>query len=1534
MTPLPPTPAHPFPPPPPLPSGPGLDQLARLDQPGGMLEPALLDQMRDDCGAAARPPTSLPDLPAERSSGGAAARPPALPPAARVGRGDTGNSPVDPPPRPPTRVGSGDSGPEGLVDPLPRRDAQDEARGSLSLRSADLLSPPEVCGSLATGRADPLRAPPSAQPALLSAGADRAPRPRPALSRVASTAKPKPERRRARGARGLSASAASAHVRSPTAPALACPPCDHPAHPYPAPRDSREPREPREAHPHPPMHPPSRSDDLGRAETAAFVAPSHRCPFPSQPGSSSPAPDQTSPAPSHPPPSPGLAAQPSDPEPQTNSPQPGRDCRRRASSHVWASDALLPPPSARRATTPVVEHLDALSSGEPVPRGPRSPPPDAQLAWGRPRTSTTSRPLRVLVLFAGPCEAASNLPACLREAGCDVTAIDTKLGGSAHDVLRRMVADRLLERIRASEFEAVFIATPCSSYSVRHDPQLRTRDDPEGDVTAPPAWRAYVAKHNLLAQFTARAVDACRITTTPVALENPSDRGDTSSPASWPAFSDHGSLWRMPAIAAALGAYAATFSTFAQCSLSSLAQKWTTIAAAGALSPALAGLGHPRYGCAHGKERHSQTLSGYDELGRSRAGQAAAYPAPMNDLLTSAVVAAALARRRQRDATPTSSGGQARSSALPPAPPPAQEGRVADGPALGQVAHFACEAARHVPQRFAHRSHHVPAHRDELRAEPFPGELCSPVVSSKPTSTCKALRRRPLPKGRSACGWTGCCSDPAPAPKPPADIPIADLFLEGVYASEVLSWFALADVAVAAIRQGRRPAPIPTRVIGQDQLQPWARGIVWDCRNHLACMPVARSTRRTSFPGSRQLDRAEVRRVASLLDWHDHDIIDQIGEGGLEPRSECSLDIVLTFHHESLLSEIDMAEASVASHIGEEWVDAPVRHLPFVPCRLQPRGVVLQHRTRLLPDGVTLEEYEKPRITSDSSFGGEDSVNAAIPDKERSVVLPSAQSLGRGWAIAQSAFPAPSLADPDPVHVEGYCIDAESAYSFCPIQEADLWTQCFCWWDSSASAGVAVDRRLGFGGAFAPNRFERISTFVAAYAQHLQTEFDSAQPLPPSTQTFVAEREGLQALGKLPPGPAQLSPKFLQVFMDDFTGVAATDLVHPPSSVAHITVQPEHMVAAGCSPAHPDSRVHVHARLTILALTTLGLHAAPHKVACGTPLPALGLLMDGRAQLIRCPEGKRRAVLADASSQHAAALSGGDVDRARARRLVGRLANLAQVAPELRGFLHGGYAVAEAAWPGGGGRRGHGHLHLRSGSPAHEGWLSLLSQAQTILGADTGVQMAPRTVALPRHLHGTLTSVTDASGEDGFGGYGFLADRPKEVFLLSQPWPDFALLALQASSDPDQARLRDAVSPLALPHLSMPAAELFAQLALPIAVSRLSPCSAVFAVGDCGPAAGVLADLHSRNAQMRVLSAVATAQPWPWVSAKVPREANVDADRLSHPSLAEAVAADAEAADLVVTPLVLLDEDWGLLREAIEASSGGQRRRQKRRRSH
>eukprot|EP00965_Chrysotila_dentata_P084581 2791862-Pleurochrysis_carterae.AAC.1 len=63
-------------------------------------------------------------------------------------------------------------------------------------------------------------------------------------------------------------------------------------------------------------------------------------------------------------------------------------------------------------------------------------------------------------------------------------------------------------------------------------------------------------------------------------------------------------------------------------------------------------------------------------------------------------------------------------------------------------------------------------------------------------------------------------------------------------------------------------------------MAPWARGVVGDCRDPTRCEPVRRFTRDTTFPGRRQIDRAELRRMARELAWHDEDIIAQAGEGG------------------------------------------------------------------------------------------------------------------------------------------------------------------------------------------------------------------------------------------------------------------------------------------------------------------------------------------------------------------------------------------------------------------------------------------------------------------------------------------------------------------------------------------------------------------------------------------------------------------------------------------------------------------------------
>jgi hypothetical protein len=264
------------------------------------------------------------------------------------------------------------------------------------------------------------------------------------------------------------------------------------------------------------------------------------------------------------------------------------------------------------------------------------------------------------------------------------------------------------------------------------------------------------------------------------------------------------------------------------------------------------------------------------------------------------------------------------------------------------------------------------------------------------------------------------------------------------------------------------------------------------------------------------------------------------------------------------------AAAAVEKDWAEEWASAPVRHLPFVPCRVLPRNVIMQERVRLLPgetaDGrPRIEAYDKPRITQNSSHGGDDSVNAGVDDDETFVQLPTVQRFARGWAICDTA------GELGGARAEGYVVDAESAYRFCVVQRADWWTQCFMWWGADGRAGVCVDRRLGFGGAYAPNRFERISTLCAAYAQRLQAQFDASQPPPAAARRWSAMRRTRQERGELPAAAAQAAPRYLQVFIDDFTGAALNDEVEPPPEVIDIAIDERNSTSMGAAPAPPRS---------------------------------------------------------------------------------------------------------------------------------------------------------------------------------------------------------------------------------------------------------------------------------------------------------------------------------------------------------------------------
>ena len=89
---------------------------------------------------------------------------------------------------------------------------------------------------------------------------------------------------------------------------------------------------------------------------------------------------------------------------------------------------------------------------------------------------------------------------------------------------------------------------------------------------------------------------------------------------------------------------------------------------------------------------------------------------------------------------------------------------------------------------------------------------------------------------------------------------------------------------------------------------------------------------------------------------------------------------------------------------------------------------------------------------------------------------------------------------------------------------------------------------------------------------------------------------------------------------------------------------------------------------------------------------------------------------------------------------------------------------------------------------------------------------------------------TDASGEDGVGGYAFHADQPDVAFVVAEPWPADIAAALAEGS---RAR-SECTSGADL--ASMPLAELFGSFAVASAVRRVLPVAAVTAVSDCAPA--------------------------------------------------------------------------------------------------
>ena len=170
-------------------------------------------------------------------------------------------------------------------------------------------------------------------------------------------------------------------------------------------------------------------------------------------------------------------------------------------------------------------------------------------------------------------------------------------------------------------------------------------------------------------------------------------------------------------------------------------------------------------------------------------------------------------------------------------------------------------------------------------------------------------------------------------------------------------------------------------------------------------------------------------------------------------------------------------------------------------------------------------------------------------------------------------------------------------------------------------------------------------------------------------------------------------------------------------------------------------------------------------------------------------------------------------------------------------------------------------------------WIGFLDVLAELVGTNSGVSIAPERSFPPRDHPGAITVTSDASGIDGVGGYVFHAAHPLDVWIVSELWPADILLALRTAAAGDGTG----------PSLSMPAAELFGSVAIASAVSTAigSPPSAVHAITDCAPAASAINATTSGVHQLRRILRIARSCAPLWLGVAIPREANVDADRLT-----------------------------------------------------
>ena len=366
-----------------------------------------------------------------------------------------------------------------------------------------------------------------------------------------------------------------------------------------------------------------------------------------------------------------------------------------------------------------------------------------------------------------------------------------------------------------------------------------------------------------------------------------------------------------------------------------------------------------------------------------------------------------------------------------------------------------------------------------------------------------------------------------------------------------------------------------------------------------------------------------------------------------------------------------------------------------------------------------------------------------------------------------------------------------------------------------------------------------------------------------------------------------------QAYIDDVQGTALLDTVRPPPELSHIGIGAENTRGLGGVAAPDDSRLAVHARITIDSLRQAGFVDAP-KTTAGDRSAGLGFRVTcphyavgttpARDGGVDCPELKQRKLCDDAIAFRTAAACNGSINGRSVEAWVGRLGHMSQIFPSLLMHMDYAYRVARAGTKTIKGRviRAAPFVHIK-GELAN-GFIQYCNAVLDEIGENKPRPLLPQACFPPPTSPLALIVVTDASGADGFGGFAYFASNPGRLLTFSEEWPARVKQAL-ANAGASSALARNAPDGL---RLSMPCAELFGAYAIgeaalhnftelyetAEALAAAPDVTHIYSVGDCSPAAAAITSYASHSAQMRTFTRQLFQSAAHYVGVCVPREHN------------------------------------------------------------